>query len=288
MIKSRGERAFDIINVLLMILLAVIFIYPALLIICTSFTSATAITKNGYSILIREFSLSSYEYIFGMNDSLFLRSLLNSAFVTVVSTVLNVMTTSLYAYALTRRQLHFKKLFTIFLIIPMLFAGGTIPYYLIINSLHLMNSHFAIILPSAVSAWYIILVKNFMGGLPDSLNEAAQIEGASNVQVLFKVTLPLAFPIIATIILYVAVATWNDWFQASLFLDSQHKNLWTVQQLVRQIQEAYESILGKDTDLNAEGIKCATVVISTLPIVIVYPFLQKYFIGGVLVGGVKE
>ena len=277
MIKSRGERAFDIINVLLMILLAVIFIYPALLIICTSFTSASAITRNGYSILIREFSLSSYEYIFGMNDSLLLRSLLNSAFVTVVSTVLNVMTTSL-----------FKKFFTIFLIIPMLFAGGTIPYYLIINSLHLMNSHFAIILPSAVSAWYIILVKNFMGGLPDSLNEAAQIEGASNVQVLFKVTLPLAFPIIATIILYVAVATWNDWFQASLFLDSQHKNLWTVQQLVRQIQEAYESILGKDTDLNAEGIKCATVVISTLPIVIVYPFLQKYFIGGVLVGGVKE
>ena len=211
---------------------------------------------------------------------------------TGTATFFMVIVTSLYAYAVSRKQTQFKTFFVTLLIIPMLFAGGTIPYYLTINSLGLMNSQWAIILPSSVNAWYIILVKNYFAGLPDSLCEAAQLEGANNVQTLFKVVLPLGFPIVATVILYSAVAIWNDWFQASLFLDSAHKSLWPVQAVVRELNSSIESLQsaagsGSNT-VNSEGVRSAAVVISTLPIVIVYPFLQRFFISGVLVGSVKE
>lgn len=292
MIKSKGEKTFDVINIFLMLLLTFVFVFPALLIVCASFTSADALTKYGYSVIIREFSLSSYSYIFLAQD-LFLRSMGNSLFMTVIATAAMTVTTSLYAYSVTRKQLQFRRFFITLLVIPMLFAGGTIPYYLVINNLNLMNTQWAIILPASVNAWYILLVKNFFTGLPESLTEAAQLEGANNLQVLFKVIIPLGFPIIATIILYSAVAIWNDWFQASLFLDSSHKNLWPVQALVREIETDFTQLVssiggGSTLGLNSEGIKAASVVLSTLPIILVYPFLQRYFINGVLVGSVKE
>ncbi len=291
MIRSKKEKVFDVFNIFLMILLTLIFVLPVVYIVSTSFSSNVAITKHGYSLIIREFSFDWYKFIFGAQD-LFLGSMVNSVFMTFTATFFMVITTALYAYAVSRKQLQFKKFFITLLIIPMLFAGGTIPYYLTINSLGLMNSQWAIILPGSVNAWYIILVKNYFGGLPDSLCEAAHLEGASNVQTLFKVVLPLGFPIVATVILYSAVAIWNDWFQAALFLDSAHKSLWPVQAVVRELNSSVESLqsaAGTGAGLvNAEGVKSAAVVISTLPIVIVYPFLQRYFISGVLVGSVKE
>lgn len=291
-IKSKGERAFDIFNIFLMILLTVMFIYPAVLIVCASFSSAGTLTQYGYSLFIREFSLSSYEYLFTAQD-LFLRSMGNSLFMTLLGTFFMVITTSLYAYAVSRKRLVFKKFFVIILVIPMLFAGGTIPYYLVINGLGLMNTQWAIILPFSVNAWYIMLSKNFFGSLPDALVESAQIEGANNVQILYKIILPLGFPIMATIILYSAVAIWNDWFQAMLFIDSSHKQLWPIQSVVREMETNFSSLVssiggGSTLGLNSEGIKSAAVVISTLPIILAYPFLQRYFINGVLMGSVKE
>ncbi len=292
MVKSKGERVFDVCNIGIMVLLTIMFVYPIGLIVAGSFTDGTALTKYGFSIIIRKFSISSYTYIFKAQD-LFLRSMLNSFFITGSCVVLMTLTTSLYAYAVTRKQLEFRGFFNFVLVIPMLFAGGTIPYYLLINDLGLMNSLWAIILPSSVSAWYILMVKNFFAALPESLTEAAQLEGANNMQVLFKVVMPLGFPIIATIILYTAVATWNDWFQASLFLDSSHQHLWPIQRVIRSLNENIENLSnfiggGSTAGLNGEGIKMAAVVLSTLPIVMVYPFLQRFFIGGVLVGSVKE
>lgn len=292
LIKSKGEKAFDIINVIIMLLLTVMFVYPALLIICASFTSADMLTKHGYSIIIREFSLSSLRYIFTAQD-LFLRAMGNSLFMTVLGTSFMIITTSLYAYSVSRKQLVFKKFFVMVLVIPMLFAGGTIPYYLVINGLGLMNTQWAIILPVSVNAWYIVLVKNFFGNIPESLIESAQLDGANNVQALFTIVLPLGFPIIATVILYSAVAIWNDWFQAMLFIDSSHQHLWPVQSVVRELETNFSSLVssiggGSSLGLNSEGIKSAAVVVSTLPIVIVYPFLQRFFINGVLTGAVKE
>ena len=291
MIKSRSEQAFDSINVILMVMLTLMFVLPVVYIVSTSFSSNVAITKHGYSLLVRDFTLDWYKFIFSAQD-LFLGSMVNSAFMTATATFFMVIVTSLYAYAVSRKQTQFKTFFVTLLIIPMLFAGGTIPYYLTINNLGLMNSQWAIILPSSVNAWYIILVKNYFAGLPDSLCEAAQLEGASNVQTLFRVVFPLGFPIVATVILYSAVAIWNDWFQASLFLDSANKNLWPVQAVVRELNEnvkILQSSAGSgDSMVNVEGVRSAAVVISTLPIVIVYPFLQRFFISGVLVGSVKE
>ena len=291
MIKSRSEKTFDVINVILMIMLTLMFVLPVVYIVSTSFSSNVAITKYGYSLRIREFTFDWYKFIFSAQD-LFLGSMLNSVIITFTATFFMVITTALYAYAVSRKKTEFKTFFVTLLIIPMLFSGGTIPYYLTIKNYGLLNSLWSIILPSSVNAWYIILVKNYFAGLPDSLCEAAQLEGASNVQTLFKVVLPLGFSIVATVILYSAVAIWNDWFQAALFLDSAHKNLWPVQAVVRELNTSIESLQSAagsgSVMVNSEGVKSAAVVISTLPIVIVYPFLQRFFINGVLVGSVKE
>ena len=287
MVKSRSEKAFDIFNVVLMILLSAMFVLPLLMIVCVSFSSFEAIQTHGYSLIIRGFTFKWYKHIFVNDDISIMRALANSAFMTITATVIMVINVSLYSYAVTRPELGGKKFFNIFLVIPMLFAGGTIPYYLIIKNLGLLNSMWAIILPSGVNAWFIMLAKNFFKSLPESFVESAKLEGANNLQVLYKIVVPLAFPIIATIILYTAVAVWNDWFQASLFLDSAHKNLWPVQAILNDLNTRL-SEPGSDPTISSQGVYSAAIITAMVPIVIVYPFLQGFFIGGALVGGVKE
>lgn len=290
MIKSKGEKIFDVCNVIFMIIFALIFIIPILLLINSSFTGTKALTLHGYSLIIRDFSLEYYKAIFSMESNQFVISILNSLFVVVCTTVLMVFTTSLAAYALTRKKLQFKKFFTYYFIISMLFSGGTIPYYILINNLGLMNTLWALILPSGVSAWYILLARKFFQQVPEALIEAAELDGANNLQILFKVVLPLNLPIIATISLYTSVAMWNDWFAASLFIDSNHYQLWPIQAFIRRIEDSDEFLKAYfgDTNLNYGGLRSAAVIISLIPIVLVYPFLQKFFIKGSLEGGVKE
>lgn len=292
MVKSKGEKAFDIFNVFLMALIAVMFIYPIILIVSASFSSMNALTKYGYTLIPREFSVESYKFIFETQD-LFLVALKNSVIITFTGTASVVITGALYAYAISRKQLQFKKFFVMYLVITLLFSGGTISQYINIDELGLMNTRWAIILPSAVNAWYIILMRNFFDGIPDSICESAQLEGASNVTVLFRIVLPLSFPIIATVTLFSAVDLWNNWIGAQLFIDRAHENLWPIQSLIRQMSEDFSSIVGSigggtTLGLNSEGIKAAAIVVSTLPIVILYPFLQRFFITGALTGGVKE
>ena len=287
MVKSKSEKAFDIFNVILMIVLSAMFILPLLMIICVSFSSFEAIQNHGYSLIIRGFTFQWYKHIFVNEEISIFRALMNSVFMTVTATVIMVINVSLYSYAVTRPELQGKKFFNIFLVIPMLFAGGTIPYYLIIKGLGLLNSMWAIILPSGVNAWFIMLAKNFFKSLPESFVESAKLEGANNVQVLYKIVAPLAFPILATIILYTAVAVWNDWLQASLFLDSAHKSLWPVQAVLNELNMSL-SEPGKDPTISAQGVYSAAIITAMVPIVIVYPFLQRFFIGGALVGGVTE
>lgn len=290
MIKSKGEKIFDVCNVIFMIIFALIFIIPILLLVNSSFTGTKALTLHGYSLIIRDFSLEYYKAIFSMESNQFVISILNSLFVVVCTTVLMIFTTSLAAYALTRKKLQFKKFFTYYFIISMLFSGGTIPYYILINNLGLMNTLWALILPSGVSAWYILLARKFFQQVPEALIEAAELDGANNLQILFKVVLPLNLPIIATISLYTSVAMWNDWFAASLFIDSNHYQLWPIQAFIRRIEDSDEFLKAYfgDTNLNYGGLRSAAVIISLIPIVLVYPFLQKFFIKGSLEGGVKE
>ena len=270
-----------------MIVLSAMFILPLLMIVCVSFSSFEAIQTHGYSLIIRGFTFKWYKHIFVNDDISILRAMGNSVFMTVTATVIMVINVSLYSYAVTRPELQGRKFFNIFLVIPMLFAGGMIPYYLIIKGLGLLNSMWAIILPSGVNAWFIMLAKNFFKSLPESFVESAKLEGANNIQVLYKIVVPLAFPIIATIILYTAVAVWNDWFQASLFLDSAHKNLWPVQAVLNDLNTRL-SEPSSDPTISSQGVYSAAIITAMVPIVIVYPFLQGFFIGGALVGGVKE
>ena len=290
MIKSRGEKTFDVFNIIFMVIFALIFIIPILLLINSSFTGTVSLTKNGYSLIIRDFSFEYYEAIFSMESKQFIISILNSLFIVVCTTILMVITTSLAAYALTRKKLQFRGFFTYFFIISMLFSGGTIPYYILINKLGLMNTLWALILPNGVSAWYILLTRKFFQSVPEAFIEAAELDGASNLQILFKIVLPLNLPIIATVSLYTAVAMWNDWFAASLFIDSNHYNLWPIQAFIRRVEDSDEFLKAYfgNTSLNFGGIRSAAVILSLLPIVIIYPLLQRYFIKGQLEGGVKE
>ena len=286
--KSRGEKIFDVLNIILMILLSALFILPILLVVFSSFTASRELTLNGYSLIIRKFSFEYYKAIFVSENHQFITSVGNSFFIAVITTSIMVVTTSLAAFVLSRPKLQFKKIITFFFIIPMLFAGGTIPYYLVVKDLGLYDTLWAIIIPSGVSAWYILLVKNFFVGVPNSIVESAELDGANNVQILFKIFLPVSFPIIATVILYTVVGVWNDWYQASIFLESE--NLWPVQTFIRNLQDSdgfLEKYFGK-TNLNYEGIRTAAVILSLLPILIAYPFMQRFFIKGTMIGSVKE
>lgn len=288
--RSAGEKAFDFFNIVFMLLLTAIYVVPILLLVNSSFTETSFLNQQGFSLIIPKFSLEYYKAIFSMESNQFVTSMLNSVLVVSSTIVIMVFTTTLAAHALSRSKLQFKKLFSFFYIIPMLFAGGTIPYYLVMNDLGLVNSLWAIILPSGVSAWYIFLAKNSFLSIPESLFESAEIDGANSFVILLKITLPLGFPIIATIILYTAVGVWNDWFQAALFLDSNHMNLWPVIAFVRRLQESPEFMQAYfgNTNLNTEGLRSATVILSLLPIVMVYPFVQRFFIKGITTGAIKE
>ena len=223
-----------------------------------------------------------------MANPLFVRSLGNSIFVTIVGTFLMIANCALYAYSLIQKDFVGKKFFSLFAVFTMLFAGGTIPYYLVVTGIGLENSLWSVILPGAISAWNILLMRNFFATIPSSLSEAAGLDGASQVQILVKVILPMSFPVIATVILFTSVGFWNNWFGPLLFIDKNHREIAPIQSILREITQDVSSIVGQNSDLPVEAIQNATVVVATLPIVIVYPFLQKYFINGMMLGSVKE
>lgn len=287
MVKSCSEKAWGIVNKIIIILLSLTFIIPVILILSASVSSANSFARYGYTLIPRAVDWTAYSYILKDNP-LFLRSLGNSIFMTVVGTVLMVINCALYAFALTKKDFVGKKFFSVYAIFTMLFAGGTIPYYLVVTGIGLENSLWAIILPGAVSAWNILLMRNFFSTLPASMIEASELDGASHLQVLLRVVLPTSFPVIATVILFTAVGFWNNWFGPLLFIDKSHREIAPIQALLREMLDNVQSIVGVNSDLPTEAIKNATVVVATLPIVIVYPLLQKYFINGVVLGAVKE
>lgn len=284
--KSAGEKTFTVFNYLLLTVLILVFALPYLLIVATSLTKAESIFEHGPSLIIRGLSFESYIYLFTAQD-LFLNSVGVSLFVTCITVVLSVFVNAAYAYVVSRKGFVGQKFFSILILITMLFSGGTIPGYIVTTGLGLKNSVWALILPGIISAWYVFLIRSFFSTIPDSLDEAARLDGATNIRILIKIYMPLSKPIIATIALYTAVASWNAWTGAMLYLDSQHKNLYPLSYLVREIIND-SNLTGGTADIAADGVKNAAVVVSTLPIILVYPFLQKYFISGVLVGSIKE
>ena len=287
MIKSTSNKALHITNIIVICLLTLTFLLPVVLILSASVSTADSFAQYGYTLIPKAIDFFAYEYVL-FSNSLFIRALGNSVFMTVVGTALMVINCALYSFALVQKDLVGKKFFSLYAVFTMLFAGGMIPYYLVVTGIGLGNTLWAIILPGAVSAWNILLMRNFFSSIPHSLTEAAQLDGASHWQVLRRVIIPTSFPVVATVILFTSVGFWNNWFGPLLFIDKAHRDKAPIQFLMREMLDDVATVVGQNTDLPTEAIKNATVVVATLPIVIVYPILQKYFINGVILGSVKE
>ena len=297
-VRSFSPTANLIFNILIG-LFALSCVIPFIFVIMISLTSEGSLTANGYRFWPEEFSLDAYRYIFqGAMSGRILHALGISVFVTVVGTFVNASMTSLYAYVISRSNFPFRKFFTIFALITMLFSPGMIANYLVVtNILHLKDTIWALILPLALGPFNILVMRTFFKKtIPDSIIESARIDGASEMRIFISIVLPLAVPGIATISLFAALGYWNDWLNALLYI--QNDSLVPLQFLLMKIQNNLD-FLSRSTELGAaaqqglgalpsESARMAIVVLSTLPIAMTYPFFQRYFVGGLTIGGVKE
>ncbi|MDR2185405.1 MAG: carbohydrate ABC transporter permease [Treponema sp.] len=285
--ESTGRRVFVFFNTTFLILLLVMTLFPFVNVIAGSFSTSLELLERPFMLFPHNPTLFSYRYIFSTQT--FVRALMVSAYITVTGTIANLVLTFLTAYPLSQRKLFGKKILMNLVVFTMMFSGGMIPGFLNIKSLGLINSFWALILVGGINTYNLIIAKNFIQQIPDELKEAARIDGANELFILWRVILPLSLPILATLGLFYAVSHWNNYFNCLLYINDSNK--WNVQVLLRQIvaQTAYiGDLAGEAAVIIPEGgIKCAAILVSTVPIVVVYPFLQKHFTKGALLGAVK-
>ena len=287
---SFGERVFDALNVLFLSLFALVTVLPFIYIIAGSFATDLELTERKFFLLPRDPSLDAYRYIFS-SDTLF-RSIGNSVFIMVTGTLTNLAFTLTMAYALSHKDLMGRTFVMNLVIFSMLFSGGMIPTYLVVKNLGMLDSYAALIFPGAISAFNLIVIKNFFQNLPAGLEESARIDGCNDLGVLWRIVLPLSKPILATFGLFYAVGHWNNFFSALLYLND-HK-MWPLQVMLREMVMLSQIAIGNLNNLDPEfveppdqSIKMAVIVVGTVPILLVYPFLQKHFTKGVLLGSIK-
>lgn len=288
-----GENLFQLINVVLMILFMIIIMVPILTVIMTSFVSEAEVARRGSFIIIPEvFDFSAYELLWESSGNI-IRAYGNTLFRVSVGTFLNLFFTITLAYGLSKRDLMGRNVLTGFIFFTMLFTGGMIPTFMTVKALGLMDSRWAMVLPCLVNTWNLFVMRNFFYGIPNSLEEAAVLDGANQIQILTKIVLPLSKASIATIGLFYAVHHWNSWFDAMLYINKT--SLLPMQNILRNIitsssslgdlsSEAYNAM---DVLPPTQSLRAAAIIVTTLPIVAVYPFIQKYFVKGVMVGSVK-
>lgn len=285
--KTAGNRIIDWTIYILLTIIALVCVLPFLYVLAVSFTSPQEVAKGGMILFPKEWSFAAYEYIFS-TDTL-LRSMLVSIYITVVGTIINLLFTALMAYPLAKQHLEGRRIILLGVLFTMLFGGGLIPTYFVVKNLHLTNTLWSLMIPSAISAFNLIVLKNFFSQIPDGLEDSAKIDGCNDLGVLFRIVLPLSMPAMATFSLFYAVAHWNQFFNAVLYINDNTK--WPIQVLMREIVILAQSRIG-DTSIDEASIqpltiRMAVIVFATLPILIVYPFLQKHFTKGVLLGSVK-
>lgn len=288
--KNLGSKVFDIALYVLMVALIITFIYPLWQTFVVSFSSPELAKSLGVKLWFDEFTLSSYKEI--LKDNLLFIGYKNTIIRVVLSTVLTVLASYFGAYSLTKKTLPFRKAILFFITFTMFFNGGLVPTFLTIKDLGLINSLWALVLPNIAVAWNVIIAKNFINTLPDSLEESAIIDGAHTLTVLFKILMPLSMPIIAVLILWTAVGSWNAWYDAMLFTPRREQTV--LQNVLRRIvidsrddQKGVSSLLSMEKGASPESVKAAVIIFASAPIILFYPFLQKYFVKGVLIGSVK-
>lgn len=293
--KRHRIQVFDVVNVLIMFLVIVIMLYPFLNTIAVSFNDAQDTLRGGIGLWPRVFSLYSYQMVF--KNPLMLTAAFNSVARTLLATVLSVFFASMIAYVLSRQELVGRKFITAYFVVTMYVSAGLIPTYFLIKSLGLLNNFLVYILPGMVSVFNVIVIKAFIQSLPESLTEAAIVDGAGHFRCFWSVVLPCCKPVLATVALWCAVGAWNSWFDTFLYA-SGADNLTTLQyEMMKLLSSAMQtgrdtsSVFGNNSEqaniITPVSIRAAVTIVASVPILIVYPFLQKYFVKGVMLGAVK-
>ena len=282
-----GGRIFRILNYSFFTLMGIIMIYPFWYVVMLSISDATRPALNNYYIIPNGFSLDAFNEVLAL--PIIVKSYINTIFITVVGTVYKVVLTVMTAYPLSRQKLRGKKIIFNMFLITMVFSGGLIPTYLLIRSLGLVDSMLVFIIPFAVDVYLLMITLKFFKGISQSLIESAKIDGYNDVSILFKVVLPLSPAVIAAISLFYAVGHWNNYTTGLIYINTQSKQvLQVILQSLLVSTEQIPRIPRPDVNVSTQGLRMATIVVSILPILFVYPFVQKYFIAGMTLGAVKE
>lgn len=287
--KKQKLSAGQIINGVLLAVLGFVCLYPFLNVLAYSMSGYNAVLSGKVTFFPIDFNMDAYRQILGKTQIWL--AMRTTVFVTVVGTALSLMLTIFAAYALSIRDLPGRKAFTVFILFTMYFSGGMIPTFIVVKNLGMYDSLLSLILPQSINVFNFIVMRTFFRNLPESLEEAARIDGATYMTVLFKIVLPLSVPIIATIGLFYAVSYWNTYFDALLYIKSPER--YTLQLRLKsllfegELNNSGANVEGIGTQVMTQSLKMATVAVSTLPILVVYPWLQKYFVKGVMIGSVK-
>jgi putative aldouronate transport system permease protein len=290
--RSRGERAFSVINIVLLVVLMLITAYPLLYVVFASLSDPSSIVAYR-GALLKPLGLTVDAYTRVLQNPMIAIGYRNTLFYVVAGTALNMGLTCLGAYGLSRQNVMFKRPIMLLIIFTLFFNGGLIPTFLLVGqTLHMADTAWALIVPTAVNTINLIILKTAFESVPVSLEEAARIDGANDFTILFRVVLPLSLPALSVVVLFYAVAHWNSYFQALIYIQS--RDLYPLQLVLREIlitsnvESMTTSVSSADTFEIGQTIKYATIVVATLPILLIYPFLQRYFVKGALLGAIKE
>lgn len=295
--KSKDIKAFNIISYTVISIVALVCLIPFLMVIIGSFTAESEIVANGFSFFPKELSIEAYKTALKELIAI-LKAYGVTASLTVIGTAIGLFIVAMTAYVLQRKDFKWRNKVSFFFYFTTLFSGGLVPWYiLMVKYLGLKDSYLSLLLPPMLSVFNIIIMKSYMGGIPQALTESAKIDGAGDFTIFVKIILPLAKPALATIGMMIALGYWNDWYNSMLFINNE--NLYSLQYYLYKIVnniEAYKTILaqagggtslGSTINMPSESLKMALTIIVTGPIILVYPFIQKYFVSGVTIGAVK-
>ena len=285
---SRGYHAFQVVNAIVLIGVVVVTLYPFVNILAQSFSADSAIRAGQVNLLPKGFNLTTYQLV--MSDSMFWTNYKNTVVYTVVATTIAIVLTTCYAYVLSKRSLRGRGLLIGIAVFTMFFNGGLIPNYVLISGMGLKNTLWAIVLPNAISVFNLLVMKSFFENMPDELEEAAQIDGLSTYGILLRIVLPLSKAVLATMLLFYAVSFWNSWFAAFLYMDRAELFPVTVylRNLISGASSASSTGAGvADVAQVSANIQAVTIILTVLPILCLYPMIQKYFVSGVMLGSVK-
>lgn len=293
-VKKKNASLITTVSYALVTLFTLFCIIPFIMVISGSLSSEADIMKYGYSFLPRRISFTAYQILF-CDSARILKAYMITIFVTVVGTFFNLLINAMAGYVLSRKALKLRKFLSVFTIITLLFSGGMVPWYIVcVNYLHLKDNLSALIIPYLAYAWYILLLRNFFQSIPDEMHESAKIEGANEFTIFFRIMVPLAKPALATVGLFAALGYWNDWWLGLMLIDDNNKQplqllLRTIVSNVTFLQSSPNASMMQQVSnvIPSEGIKMAVTIVTIGPIILLYPFAQKYFVKGIMVGAVK-